>query len=106
MGWHFDHEGMDVYILAVRVARWVRGVKWPTGTGHLRDNAVRSSESMVLNIAEGRSRGGKAGKNHYRIAQGSAAECCAVLDLVDLDEGPEHQALLRRVGHMLQSMKR
>ena len=36
----------------------------------------------MLNLAEGRARGGDAGRNHYLIAAGSEAEACACLDLV------------------------
>ena len=44
--------------------------------------------------------------NHYRIALGSAAETCSVLDLVVLPEGEEQQQKLRRVGVMLRQMVR
>lgn len=50
-------------------------------------------------------RGGKAGLNHYRIALGSAGECCAALDVVEVAGGPAMQAKLRRVGAMLWRMK-
>ena len=101
----FSFETMDAYRLAVKVARWVRRADWPDRHAHLKDQATRASESMVLNLAEGRLRGGKAGKNQIRIAHGSAGEVCAVLDLVELEEGPEHQRFLRRVGMMLSRMK-
>lgn len=53
------------------------------------------------NIAEGaHSLGGNRGK-HFRIARGSAAETCAVLDLVDLPDRAQRQAELRRVVAML-----
>ena len=66
----------------------------------------RRSRSVVLNIAEGRARGGKAEQNHYRIAQGSAAEACTVLDVVDITGASEQQSKLRRVGAMLNKMSR
>ncbi len=101
MSHHFDFENLDVYQLAVRVARWARRVKWPSDAGKLRDECIRAADSVVLNTAEGRMRGGKSGRNHYRIALGSAGEATAVLDLVDLPEGAEHQQCLRRIGAML-----
>jgi len=52
------------------------------------------------NIAEGAYREGKERAKHYRIARGSAAEACAVLDLVDLDGGRDRQQQLRRVVAM------
>ena len=56
---------------------------------------------MVLNLAEGAYRSGKDRQRHFRIAMGSAAETCAVLDLVDLPDGAARQAELRRVVAML-----
>jgi len=53
------------------------------------------------NIAEGAYRIGKDRGRHFRIAMGSAAEACAVFDLVDLPDGPARQAELRRVVAML-----
>ncbi len=96
-----SHETLDAYRLAVEVARWVRATQFPRGDSALRDQAKRAADSVVLNLAEGcHSLGGNRGK-HYRIARGSAAEVCAVLDLVDLDEGPLRQSQLRRVVAML-----
>ena len=102
----FDHEQLDCYRLAVEVARWMRKASFPRGDADLKDHGVRSSSSAALNIAEGRARGGKAEKNHYRIAQGSAAEACAVLDVVDVAAAAEQQQKLRRVGAMLSKMSR
>jgi len=96
---------LDVYRVALSIARWMRQARWPTGAAHLKDQGTRAAESMVLDIAEGCSRGGKAGRNHFRIAQGSAGEALAVLDLADLPGGGEQQQRLRRVGAMLQRRK-
>lgn len=105
MAYDFTFEQMDVYRLALSVARWMRRAPWPAGTAHLKDQGTRAADSTVLNIAEGCSRGGKPGRNHFRIAQGSAGEALAVLDLVDLPAGTDQQQLLRRVGAMLHRMK-
>ena len=103
---YFDHERLDVYRLAVEVARAVGRARFPRGEADLRDQAVRASRSVVLNIAEGRGRGGGAGKNHYRIALGSAAETCAALDLATVSGASELQERLRRIGAMLARMAR
>ena len=103
---HFSHEQLDCYRLAVEVARWMRKAQFARGDADLRDQGVRSSSSAVLNIAEGRARGGKAEKNHYRIAHGSAAEACSVLDVVDIEGGQTQQRKLRRVGAMRNRMAR
>ena len=102
----FPHENLDCYRLATEIARWVLGARFPSRCADLTDQAVRASQSVVLNIAEGAARGGPAGKNHFRIALGSAAELTAVLDLVPLDGAPERQAELRRVGAMLRGLAR
>ena len=49
-------------------------------------------------------RGGAAGRNHYWIALGSAAEACAALDLLGSVAAPEQQQKLRRVGAMLRKL--
>lgn len=102
----FDHEHFDCYRLAVGVARWLRKTRFPRGTADLRRQAMRAADSVALNIAEGASRRGDAAKNHFRIGLGSAAETCAVLDLVDLPQRDERQHELRRVGAMLAKMSR
>ena len=100
----FDHENFDCYSLARDVARWVHKERFPADARDLRDQALRSSRSVALNIAEGAARGGASGRNHYRIALGSAAETCAALDLVGINGAPEQQEKLRRVGAMLRKL--
>ena len=102
----FDHENLDVYRLALEVARGCPALRIATGRSPLRDQLQRSADSVVLNIAEGRSRGGDAGRNHDRIASGSAAEACAALDLVGTPEALALQPKLRRVGAMLRGLAR
>jgi four helix bundle protein len=101
----FRFERLDVYRLSLAVARWMRKVKWPTVMAPLKDQGIRAADSMVLNIAVGSARGGKAGQNHYRIAQGSAGEALAVLDISALTNCSEQQQRLRRVAAMLQRMR-
>jgi four helix bundle protein len=102
----FDHENLDVYRLALEVARWFSTVAVPRGRASLKKHGRRAADSVVPNIAEGRARGGGAGKNHFRIALGSAAELCAVLDLVQAGEAAYFQQRLRRIGAMLARMSR
>jgi four helix bundle protein len=108
----FNHENLDCYHLALEVARWVAKAPFGANDADLRDQGVRASQSIVLNIAEGCARGGRAEKNHFRIALGSAAETCAVLDLVadrpgfDSEITQEQQNKLRRVGAMLHRLAR
>ena len=103
---YFDHEQLDVYRVSLEVSRAVSGMRFGRGDADLRDQAVRASRSVVLHIAEGCARGGKAGKNHFRIARGSAAETCAALDLVSEADVSGLQDKLRRVGAMLTKLAR
>jgi len=97
----FRHETLDVYQLALEVSREIRSVSWPRGDGPLGDQARRASASVVLNIAEGHSKGGAARRNAFRIARGEAAEVCAVLDVVDVSGGKALQDKLRRIALMV-----
>ncbi|MBM4366882.1 MAG: four helix bundle protein [Deltaproteobacteria bacterium] len=106
MDYRFDHENLDVYKVALEVARSCTTLRIPTGRSHLRDQLQRAADSVVLNIAEGRARGGDAGRNHFRMAAGSAAEACAALDLVGSPEAAIEQPKLRRVGAMLRGLAR
>lgn len=106
MEYQFDHENLDAYKLALEVARACALLRIPAGRAHLRDQLRRAADSVVLNIAEGRARGGDAGRNHYRIAAGSAAEACAALDLLGSPEAAAEQPKLRRIGAMLRGLAR
>ena len=99
----FPHEQLDCYRLAVEVARWMGRAKFPPGCADLADQGRRAARSVPLNIAEA-ARQGQAGANHFRIALGSAAETCAVLDLVEFPDAPEQQVKLRRIGAMLRRL--
>lgn len=100
-----SHENLDAYRLSLDVVRQVRSTTFPRGDADLKDQARRAAQSLVLNLAEGcHSSGGNRGK-HFRIARGSAAEVCAVLDLVELDDGPAMQRKLRRIVAMLTRLR-
>ena len=103
---HFAHETLDAYRLAVEVARWVASVRFPRGSSGLKKQALDASQSVVLNIAEGRARSGDSRQYHYNVAHGSAAETCAALDLIEVLGRADHQAKLRRIGAMLCKMAR
>ena len=105
----FAHEKLDCYRLAVEVARWFQQTSFPRGRAELRKQGQDAADSIVLNIAEGAGRRqgkGDARKNHHEIAHGSAAECCAVLDLVTIDGAEQQQQKLRQIGAMLAKLAR
>jgi len=98
---YFDHETLDAYSLLAEVARWYLTARFPRGTASVKNQGLEAAQSAALNLAEGRSRKGHARINQYEIAKASAAEACAVLDIVDIPGGPGAQQKLRRAGAML-----
>lgn len=102
---YLPHENLDCYRLAVDVALAVRGLTVPRGESDLRNQMLRSSASVVLNIAEGVGQPGRARLNHFRIAQGSAAETCAALDLLPSEKTDHLQDKLRRIYLMLRKLR-
>jgi four helix bundle protein len=80
----FDHEKLDVYVLAIDfVARANEVVEaLPRGPGYLADQIQRAALSIVLNIAEGAGKfSGDDEAAFYARARGSATESAAVLDV-------------------------
>lgn len=69
------------YQLAVEFPRACRGLKLP---GYLKDQLLRSSSSVALNVAEGSAKPTAADQRRfYAIALGSLRESQASLDLLD-----------------------
>jgi four helix bundle protein len=101
----FRFETLDVYRLSVSIARWMHATRWPAGMTHLKDQGTRAADSIVLNLAEGLSRGGKPGANHLRIAMGSAGEALACLDIADFPGCEDRREELRRVSAMLNRLR-
>ena len=81
-----DHEKLDVYRTALDFAAWaytvcraLKGLDRPT-----RDQLLRASQSIALNIAEGCGKIPAADRGRFfQIASGSARECGAILDILD-----------------------
>lgn len=98
---------------AYRLALAFRGhvVPWlPLRRAELSDQLDRASLSIALNIAEGAGRTGRDQTRHYGIARGSAFECLAVLDLLELEEKapstPEARTTLVRLMSVLTALVR
>jgi len=100
----------DAYRLALafrsHVVRWL-----PLRRGELSDQLDRASLSIALNIAEGAGRSGPRDQaRHYAIARGSAFECLAVLDLLELENTPpsscEARSVLLRLMAILSALVR
>lgn len=73
-----------------------------------RDQWLRASQSIPLNIAEGNGKTAKADRRRYfEIARGSALECAAIQDVLivgkalDFEESRERKIELDRIAAML-----
>jgi four helix bundle protein len=100
----------DAYRLALDFRRVV--VKWlPLKRAELSDQLDRASISIALNIAEGAGRTSPRERiRHYTIARGSAVECLACLDLIDLEAAvgsmSDARATLLRLSMVLSGLVR
>ena len=108
---YFWHERLDVYRVAIELSAWVQRIspRVPRGRAHLRDQLVRASDSVVLNIAEGAATPDATGQKHYRIALRSVAECDAaahLLAVAGVRQAGEGRQLAGRVRSMLARMLR
>ena len=109
----FSHERLDVYRISLEFVCFVAGIvgKLKGDYRHARDQLLRSSQSIPLNIAEGNGkRSPRDRKRFFEIARGSAMEAAATLDvLVCLgafvrEEIAPGKSLLLRVVSMLSRM--
>ena len=79
-----DHERLDVYAVALELASTVPELTRAARLS-LRDQIERASTSIVLNIAEGCGRRSRRDRLHFfAMAQGSALECAAAIDILRL----------------------
>ena len=87
--------------LAVSFYRSCRQLALPF---HLKDQLLRASSSIALNLSEGRGKiTAKDQRRFFSIAMGSVRECQAILLLADLDE---QQELVRLLDHIAASTYR
>jgi four helix bundle protein len=96
----FDHEKLDVYRVSVEFVAWAyhRAKSLEGPDRHARDQLLRASQSIPLNIAEGNGKLPSPDRlRSWRIALGSALECAAMLtrmthrDLQLKDEATEYE---------------
>lgn len=77
---------LDAYQLSLQFRKHVVRLL-PLRRVELSDQLDRASISVCLNLAEGVGRSGKRDQcRAYSIARGSAVECLAVLDLLDIEK--------------------
>jgi four helix bundle protein len=108
-----DHERLDVYQVSLDFAAWAYELakQLRTVDRHSRDQLLRASQSIALNIAEGCGKLPSPERRRFlQIAGGSARECAAILDILcrcrgiaesDWQAGKE---LLARIVAMLTRM--
>ena len=108
-----DHEKLDVYQLSLAFVSWsydlCRQLKGMDR--HARDQLLRASQSIPLNIAEGNGKLPTADRKRFlRIALGSALECGAVLDVlvacetISIRTVADGKRMLQRIVAMLTKM--
>ena len=107
------HEKLDVYRLSIAYVAWVyekantlKGIHRPA-----RDQWLRASQSIALNIAEGNGKTAHADRRRYfEVARGSALECASVQDILvvgkalDREESRARKIELDRISVMLSRM--
>lgn len=108
-----DYERLDVYQVSLDFAAWSHALAKHLGpeSRHSRDQLLRASQSITLNIAEGCGKLPSAERRRFlQIAGGSARECGAILDIlgrcqvISEDERRFGKGLLVRVIAMLTRM--
>ena len=107
-----DHERLDCYKVALDFASMVPVVT-NAARASLRDQLERASASICLNLAEGCGRRTRPDRLHFfAIAQGSAMECAAAVDIlrvagcVTFPEATRAKHKLTRVIQMLVGLRR
>jgi len=80
-----DHERLDVYQVSLDFAGWSYELakRLKAIDRHARDQLLRASQSITLNIAEGCGKLPSPERRRFlQIAGGSARECGAILDIL------------------------
>ena len=109
IGMAFGHEKLDVYRAAIEYVGWAyRFCEALAGHRNAKDQLLRASQAIPLNIAEGNGKGTDGDRRRYfEIARGSALECGAVQDVLQVcgaltaEENEKNKALLDRIVAML-----
>ncbi|MEX0322492.1 MAG: four helix bundle protein [Puniceicoccaceae bacterium] len=104
------HEKLDVYKLAINYVSFaVRvSVQLKGDNRHAKDQWLRASQSIPLNIAEGNGKTTPADRRRFfEIARGSALECAAIQDVLEVlnilspNDNRKHKNDLDRIAAML-----
>jgi four helix bundle protein len=85
----FGHERFEAYQISIEFLRVALCLadNIPTGYSMVKDQLKRAALSIPLNIAEGSGKSSIAEKKRfYAIARGSAMECAAICDVLEIIE--------------------
>ena len=82
----FGHEQLDVYRAAIEYVGWAFRIgERLKGHRTAKDQLLRASQSVPLNIAEGNGKSTVGERRRFfEIARGSALECAAVQDVLEV----------------------
>jgi four helix bundle protein len=105
----FGHEKLDVYRAAIEYVGWAfRLCESLKGHRNAKDQLIRASQAIPLNIAEGNGKATDGDRRRYfEIARGSALECGAIQDVLEecgalsRQENARQKLLLDRIVAML-----
>ncbi len=107
------HEKLDVYRLSIEYVSWVYRIS-DTLNGihrHARDQLLRASQSIPLNIAEGNAKSAQADRRRcFEIARCSVLECAAIKDVLvvgdalPVEESRRRKKELDRIAAMLSKL--
>ena len=95
----FGHEKLNVYRLSIDYVAWVyEKAKILKGIHRsARDQWLRASQSIPLNIAEGNGKSTEADRRRFfEIARGSTLECAAIQDVLVVGKALEEQESFER----------
>ena len=110
----FGHEQLDVYRAAIEYVGWAyRYCEGLKGHRNAKEQLLRASQAIPLNIAEGNGKATDGDRRRYfEIARGSALECGAVQDVLQVcaalspEENERRKLLLDRIVAMLTKLGR
>lgn len=106
---NFGHERLDVYRAAIDYVGWAyRFCQSLRGHSNAREQLMRASQSIPLNIAEGNGKRTDPDRRRYfEIARASTLECGAIQDVLEVcgamtpSENQQQKQLLDRIVAML-----
>ncbi len=97
------HEKLDVYRLSIGYVAWVYEKADGLNGVHraARDQWLRASQSIPLNIAEGNGKTADADRRRYfEIARGSTLECAAIQDVLVVGKALDDAESQRRKNEL------